>query len=255
LNRIEAVSLGDERYEPDGIIGAIARQAIPYEGGEALEVIQGKTVDILTVEYRDADDGYHGAVFVLPKKQAADIQRRLAASIRPLPKPIAASCEAERTPNSVLVEPIKSTEVELPAEYRVLLYERLMEQLRQAPSSYVYFRAGNVSAGSGCTAMILSVDVNAFKKGNAELRGLTGPLGMFIGTTSIGYTVKLTDQSQRVLFEAHMKDKHCLETQSLGLAQQVAGNVSKRLNKQMKSTSFEQKKEREREQVVATIGH
>jgi hypothetical protein len=209
LNRIEAVSLGDERYEPGGIIGAIARKAIPYEGGEALEVIQGKTVDILTVEYRDADDGYHGAVFVLPKKQAADIQRRLAASIRPLPKPIVASCEAERTPNSVLVEPIKFTGVKLPAEYRVLLYERLMEELRQAPSSYVYFRAGNVSAGSECTAMILSVDVNAFKKGNAELRGCL----LFIGITSIGYTVKLTDQSQRVLFEAHMKNKHYLDTE------------------------------------------
>jgi hypothetical protein len=235
LNRIKAVSLGDERYEPGGIIGAIVRQAIPYGGGEALELIQGKTVDILTVEYRDADDGYHGAVFVLPKKPVADIQRRLAASIRPLPKPIAASCEAERTPNSVLVEPIKSTGVNLPAEYRVLLYERLIEGLRQAPSSYVYFRAGNASAGSGCTAMILSVDVNAFKKGNAELRGLTG---MFIGTTSIGYTVKLTDQSQRVLFEAHMKDKHWLETQSLGLAHQVARNVSKRLNKERKSTSL-----------------
>jgi hypothetical protein len=95
-----------------------------------------------------------------------------------------------------------------------------MEQLKQGPSSYVYFRAGNVSADSGCTAMLLSVSVDAFKKGNAELRGLTGPLGMFIGTTSIGYTVELTDQSQRVLFEAHMKNRHSLETQSLGLAQQ-----------------------------------
>jgi hypothetical protein len=46
---------------------------------------------------------------------------------------------------------------------------------------------------------------------------------MFIGITSIGYTVKLTHQSQRVLFEAHMKNKHYLDTQSLGLAQQVAG--------------------------------
>jgi hypothetical protein len=60
---------------------------------------------------------------------------------------------------------------------------------------------------------------------------------MLIGTTSIDYTVKLTDQSPRVLFEAHMKDRHSLETQSLDLAQQVAGNMSKRLNKEMKSTS------------------
>ena len=60
---------------------------------------------------------------------------------------------------------------------------------------------------------------------------------MFIGTTSIGYTVNLTDQSQRVLFGAHMKEKHRLDTESLGLAQDVAKSVSSRLNKVMKSTS------------------
>jgi hypothetical protein len=128
--------------------------------------------------------------------------------------------------NSVLVAPIKLTGVELPAEYRVLLYEQLMTELIQTHASNVYLRAGDVSAGSGCTDMTLSVDVNAFKKGNAALRGSTGPLGMFIGTTSIGYTVNLTDQSQRVLFEAHMKEKHRLDTESLGLAQDVAKSVS-----------------------------
>ena len=237
VNRIEAVSVGDERSEPGGKPGAIARKAIPYGGGAALGVIQNKAVDILTIEYLDAHEGYHGAVFVLPKKQAADIQRRLTASMKPPPKTNAASCAAERTPDSVVVAPIKLTGVELPAEYRVLLYEQLMTELRQNHVSNVYLRAGDVSAGSGCTAMTLSVDVNAFKKGNAGLRGSTGPFGMFIGTTSIGYTVNLTDHSQRVLFEAHMKEKHRLDTESLGLAQDVAKSVSSRLNRELKSTS------------------
>jgi hypothetical protein len=239
LNRIEAVSFGDERYEPGGKAGAIVRKLIPYGGGEAVGVIQGKTVDILTVEYRDTDDGYHGAVFVLPKKQTADIKRTLKASIRPLSKASAASCEAKRTPDSVLVAPINFTGVKLPAEYRVLLYEQLIEELRQTDPSNDYVRAGDASAGSECTctAMTLTLDVNSFKKGNAALRGSTGPFGMFLGTTSMGYTVKLTDQSHRVLFDAHMKDKHRLDTQTLSLAQQVARNVSKQLNKGMKSTS------------------
>jgi hypothetical protein len=86
----------------------------PNGGRAALGAIQNKTVDILTIEYLDAHEGYHGAVFVLPKKQAADIQRRLTASMKPLPKTNAASCEAERTPDSVLVAPIKLTGVELP---------------------------------------------------------------------------------------------------------------------------------------------
>ena len=75
LNRIEAVSVGDERSEPGGKTGAIARKAIPYGGGAALGAIQNKTVDILTIEYLDAHEGYHGAVFVLPKKQAAPCRK------------------------------------------------------------------------------------------------------------------------------------------------------------------------------------
>jgi hypothetical protein len=159
-----------------------------YGGGEVLGLIQGKGVAVLTVEYRDVHNGYHGAVFVLPKKHAAEIQSRRAASIRPLPETSVASCEGSRTPGSVLVEAIQFPGVKLPAEYRVLLYEQLVEELRQTHSSNDYFRAGDVSAGSGCTVMTLSVDVNAFKKGNIELRRSTGPFGIFIGTTSVRYT-------------------------------------------------------------------
>jgi hypothetical protein len=75
------------------------------------------------------------------------------------------------------------------------------------------------------------------KKGNAELRGSTGPLGLFVGTTSIGYTVILKNHSQKILFQADLKNKHRLDTQSLGLAEDVAKNVSKRMDKQLKSIS------------------
>jgi hypothetical protein len=237
LDTISAVSVGDERWEPGGLPGALVRKAIPYGGGAALGVIQAKTVDIMAVEYRDSHDGYHGAVFVLPRKQAVDLQRRLMVGISPQPTTSAVSCEAESTPNSVLLAPITLSGSKLPPEYRVLLYEQLMTELRQANPTYSYFRAGDRSAGSGCTAMTLSVNVSAFNKGNAELRGCTGPLGLFLGTTSMSYSVNLTNQSEKVLFQANMKEKHHLDTQSLGLAQEVARRVTKRMNKEMKVNS------------------
>ena len=237
LKRIETVSIGAESYEPGGTAGAISRQAIPFGGGPALGAVQGKTVDVMAVEYRDLHDGYHGAVFILPKEQAADIQKRLEVSISPLPQATAASCEAERTKTSVLLSPIKLSGLQLPAEYRVLLYEQLFTELRQAHPANTYFRAGDVTAGSGCTAMTLTVDVNAFTKGNAHLRGSTGPVGMFVGSTSIGYTVVLTNHLQKVLFRADLKNKHRFDTQSLGLAEDVAKSVSKRMDKEVKSIS------------------
>jgi hypothetical protein len=98
----------------------------------------------MAVEYLDVHDGYHGAVFILPKKQAADIEKKLSASISPPPQTTAAACEAERTPTSGLVLPIKLSGLQLPAEYRVLLYEQLVTELRQAHPANSYLRAGDV---------------------------------------------------------------------------------------------------------------
>jgi len=52
--------------------------AIPYGGGRALALFSHK-VDVLTVEYKDANSGYHGAIFVLAKGQAAPIKKQLVA--------------------------------------------------------------------------------------------------------------------------------------------------------------------------------
>jgi hypothetical protein len=70
LKQITAVNIGDERTEKGGTVGEVARRVIPFGGGPALGVASQKSVDLLTVEYRDSDLGYHGAVFVLPTKQA-----------------------------------------------------------------------------------------------------------------------------------------------------------------------------------------
>jgi hypothetical protein len=61
-----------------GVGGTIIKAGVPYEGGRILSLFSHAT-EVLTVEYRDADNGYHGAVFVLPKGQATVIKRQLVA--------------------------------------------------------------------------------------------------------------------------------------------------------------------------------
>lgn len=55
-----------------------ATMAIPYGGGRALALFSHK-VDVLTVEFTDANGGYHGTVFVLPQGQAAPFKKQLVA--------------------------------------------------------------------------------------------------------------------------------------------------------------------------------
>jgi hypothetical protein len=68
--RIFAISTGDLRMEKGGTMGRFGRKVIPYGGGSVIAAVTHKQVDLLTVEFRDAHDAYHGAVFLLPKSEA-----------------------------------------------------------------------------------------------------------------------------------------------------------------------------------------
>ncbi|HTF70995.1 MAG TPA: hypothetical protein VK638_50850, partial [Edaphobacter sp.] len=100
--------------------------------------------------------GYHGVVFLLPLKRATELATRIAAEIPSSTAVAVPACTAgARTLNSVLIAPLDVTGVDLPAEYRVLLYENLYNVLRTTRPSDSYLRTGDISAGPGCTALTL----------------------------------------------------------------------------------------------------
>jgi hypothetical protein len=68
----------DSKQVFSGVAGTLTKIAVPYEGGRVLSLFSRAT-EVLTVEYKDADGGYHGAIFVLPKGQATPIKRQLVA--------------------------------------------------------------------------------------------------------------------------------------------------------------------------------
>jgi hypothetical protein len=56
----------------------LATMAIPYGGARALSLFS-HGVDVLTLEFTDANGGYHAAVFVLSKGRAGPIKKQLVA--------------------------------------------------------------------------------------------------------------------------------------------------------------------------------
>jgi len=67
----------DSRQDITGA-AKIATIAIPYGAGRLLSLFS-HNVDVLTVEFADANGGYHGMVFVLPQSQAPAIKKQLVA--------------------------------------------------------------------------------------------------------------------------------------------------------------------------------
>ena len=80
---VEASSILDISTNEDSrqdVTGAahLATMAIPYGGGRILSLFSHQ-VDVLTVEFKNANGGFHGAVFVLAQGQAAPFKKQLVA--------------------------------------------------------------------------------------------------------------------------------------------------------------------------------
>lgn len=231
-DRITAVSTGDERVPTGGTAATVVRKIPLYGVGPVVGAVTNKKVDVLTIEYRDSSAGYHGAVFELPKtEEVALVEQQLVASIKVSPQVDAPPCIGSPRSDTVLLAPITTDGVELPAEYRVLLYEQLAEELKKASPDDIIYRAGSTNAGKGCAATTLRLSVSAFKKGNEALRASTGPVGFFVGSTSVNFHVDLVDSHEFVIFEKDLKKSRRGDTESLMLARNVARDVSKRLAK------------------------
>jgi hypothetical protein len=243
--RIVNVFIGDQRALPWGTTGSVMRATIPLAfiplgpigglagaGGQAaVGALTNKKVDLLTVEFIDGHDGYHGAVFQLPSQQADRIRDQLTANVTASMEPPAPLCtNAGAQPRSVVLAPIAMSGVELPAEYRVLLYEQLVKQLKARQPAYTFLRAGDRAAGAGCTALTLRITVKDFKKGNRAVRASAGPLGFFLGTTSLSFNVSLQDSRGASVLAKEIRKSKRGDSDSLGITDNVAKDVAKRLD-------------------------
>jgi hypothetical protein len=237
LRQIGSVSVGDERIATGGTSAKVIRKIPIFGIGAAAGAVTSKTVDVLTIEYQDLHSGYHGVVFEMPKSQAEAAHQQLAVfTALPHPETGTTSCSAVARPKALLVAAIDDSDLDLPAEYRVLLYEQLVSELQKSYAGGTVLRVGDPAAG--CHAETLHISVSGFKKGNETLRSSTGPIGLFVGGTSVAFSIRLVDNSGTVVFEKRLKSSKHGDSDSLGVARSVAQSVSKRLVK-AKSSGFQ----------------
>jgi len=79
ISSIQDVVLGNQSRQVGGIPLTLAKAAIPYSGGRAVSLFSHKKYDTLTLEYVDAEGGFHGAIFELKKGQADALRHELVA--------------------------------------------------------------------------------------------------------------------------------------------------------------------------------
>jgi hypothetical protein len=74
---ITDIFAGEEsRQDVSGVAGTIVKAGIPYGGGRVVSLFSHK-VEVLTIEYTDANGGFHGAIFVLARGKATELRNAL----------------------------------------------------------------------------------------------------------------------------------------------------------------------------------
>jgi hypothetical protein len=232
---ITNVAVGEETVETGGTMGFIARKGLPYGSGAALGTVTHKKVGLLSAEFRDAKNEYHGAVFVLRPEDVAAVQRELSGGITTADMRTSVApgvCPTGQVrKDTVRLAPI---EVDygalLPDEYRVLVYEHLIKDLKGEKDLLAVYRDGDQDPAAQCAEFSLTLHVTAFKKGNPILRASTGPLGMFVGTTSLSYhlTAKTLDGT---VIDKEMKSSERKDTDSLNVTKVMSHSIAKDLKK------------------------
>jgi len=79
LASIQDIFTGQESRQTGGKVLTVAKMGMPYGSGRALSLVSREKVDTLTVEYRDANGGLHGAIFTMPPSQAEALKKQLMA--------------------------------------------------------------------------------------------------------------------------------------------------------------------------------
>jgi len=76
---IQNVWLGQQDKQVGGTAAAVGRAATPYGGGRVIALFSHKKYDTVTLEYLDANGGWHGAIFQLAKGQGEALKGQLVA--------------------------------------------------------------------------------------------------------------------------------------------------------------------------------
>lgn len=232
---ITAISHGSERVEMWGTTGRLVRMAIPNGGGLAAAGVMHHKVNQLTIEFRDARGAYHAAVFVLDGRDAA----RVAETYRQLPAPPAAlqaddvaesvpqpvGCESKVGVRSVYLPAPSWEQANVPAAYRAMVYEHLVDRLRRSDINLRVKRDGEATAG--CAQPAIRLAIVSFKPGNQVQRSMTGPIGFFAGTTQMVFRVEVSDASGAVLASEQIKATVRGDGESRGVTEAVAKKIAK----------------------------
>jgi hypothetical protein len=132
--------------------------------------------------------------------------------------------------NSILVKRPEFGQTNLPAAYRVLVYEHVIERLRKVPGTEVY-RDGD----ENCSQYTMQLSMTAFKPGSQVERASMGPVGLFVGTTRMTVNLEVTDAKGTTVLRDPIDATQRGESESVNVIDTIAKQVVKKWTREEKT--------------------
>ena len=128
----------------------------------------------------------------------------LTSRTRLLAQTASAKATGEKTPGlNIQIEPVESDEASLPPEFRVAIYENLVEAVGKTGKFQHVFRSGDRAADATPHLLILHTRVVGFKQGSQKKREVT----TVAGATIIKSSVQLVTREGRTVFTREVEGK------------------------------------------------
>ena len=255
ITSIENIFTGSEVTDAGGFVGEAARDAAsaaPYDSGAALTLLLREKVDVLTVTYRDLNGGLHAAIFALPRNHAQQFSAELvkqgarsgarskAATNATSPSqnsgndsaidPVS-NLSANASKPAILVEPVVALDAKIPAEFRLAIYESLVDRIRLSGLYSQVYRSGDRSAANNPNVQTLLTEVEQFKTGSQTARELL----VVVGETRVALYVKLIRPDGDPIVSQTVVGKVRFFGENLGVTRDAARRIVKILHKNLRT--------------------
>lgn len=105
--------------------------------------------------------------------------------------------------SAIQIEPVEIGDVKMPPEFRVGVYEHLLEEVSKSGKFQHVYRSGDRAAADVPDLVILRMKVKGFKHGSERTRGVT----TVAGATSVDLGVQVTGRDGNVLVDRDVEGK------------------------------------------------
>jgi hypothetical protein len=138
----------------------------------------------------------------------------------------AAKPAATATPWAIQIEPVSAEEGQLPPDFAMAIYEKLIEEIGKTNKFQQVFRSGDRRATDVPNLLILTTKLEKFERGSQTKRAVT----TVAGATKVTVVVQLTSRDEHIKVSKKAEGTVRLFGENIKATQILAKNIANLIN-------------------------